>query len=126
MGSVETREIHFAAQRFDFDAAVLRQAALGDVELGHQLHARNHGGFHFARRRILVVEHAIHAIADAEFFLERLQVDVAGALFNRLRDDSVHLADDRRFARHVAQVLQIFGHPPAWKADRLRRAADWP
>ena len=32
-------QIHFAAQRLDFDAAVLRQAALGDVQLGHQLHA---------------------------------------------------------------------------------------
>ncbi len=103
-------QIHFAAQRLDLDAAVLRQPALGDVELGHQLHARNHGGLQLARRRVLIVEHAIHAIADAKFLFERLQVDVAGALFNRRRDDRVHQADDGRFARHVAQVLQIFRH----------------
>ena len=60
------------------------KTALGDIELGHQLHARDHGGLHLARRRVLIVEHAIHAIADAKLFFERLQVNVAGALFNRL------------------------------------------
>ena len=47
-------EIHFAAQRFDLDAAVLRQAALGDIQPRHQLHARNNGGLQLARRRILI------------------------------------------------------------------------
>ena len=32
-------EIDFAAEDLDLDAAVLRQAALGDVQLGHQLQA---------------------------------------------------------------------------------------
>ena len=110
VGQRGNAQIHLAAQRLDLDAAVLRQPALGDVQLGHQLDARDHGGLQFARRRVLIVEHAIHAIADAEFFFERLQVDVAGALFNRGSDDRVHQADDGRFARHVAQVFQIFRH----------------
>ena len=33
------------------DAAVLRHAALGDVEVGHDLHARDHAGDHAARDR---------------------------------------------------------------------------
>ena len=103
-------QIHFAAERLDLDAAVLRQAALGDVELGHQLHARDHGGLQLARRWVLIVQHAVNAIADAELFFERLQVNVAGALFDRGSDDGVHQADDRRFAGHVAQVFQIFRH----------------
>ncbi len=56
----------------------------------------------------MIVEHAIHAIADAKFFFKRLQMDVARPLFNRRRDDRVHQADDRRLARHVAQVLEVF------------------
>ena len=104
---METRKIHFAAQRLDLDAAVLRQAALGDVQLGHQLHARNDGGLQLARRRVLIEQHAVDAIADAEFFFERLDVNVAGALLDRLRDHGVHQPDDRRLAGHVAQMFQI-------------------
>ena len=52
-------------------------------------------------------EHAVHAVADAKFFLERLDVNVAGALFDGLGDHGVHQADDGRLARHVAQVLEI-------------------
>ena len=34
---------------------------------------------------LLVEQHAVHAEADAELFLERLDVDVAGALLDGLR-----------------------------------------
>ena len=77
-------EVHFAAEDLDLDAAVLRQAALGDIQLGHQLQARDDGGLQLARRRLLVEQHAVDAVADAEFLLERLDVDVAGALLDRL------------------------------------------
>ena len=100
-------EIDFAAQNLDLDAAVLRQAALGDVELGHQLEAGDDGGLQFARRMLLAEEHAVDAVADAEFLLERLDVDVAGALLDGVGDHGVDQADDRRFARHVAQVFEI-------------------
>ncbi len=102
-------EVDFAAQRFDLDAAVLRQAALGDIQLRHQLHARNDGGFHLARRRILTDQHAVDAIADAKIFFERLNVNIAGALFDRQADHGVDHANDGRFAGHVAQMFQIFG-----------------
>ena len=102
-------QVHFAAQDLDLDAAVLRQAALGDVQLGHQLQARDDGGLQLARRRLLVEQHAVHAEADAELLLERLDVDVAGALLERVGDHGVHQADDRRLAGHVAQVLEIGG-----------------
>ena len=54
-------EIDFAAEDLDLDAAVLRQPALGDVQLGHQLQARDDGGLQLARRRFLVEEHAVDA-----------------------------------------------------------------
>ncbi len=76
--------------------------------LRHQLDARNNRGLQLARRRVLIHQHAVDAVADAEFFFERLDVNVAGALFDGLRDHGVHQADDRRLARHVAKVFQIF------------------
>ena len=110
---METRRSTSRPSDLDLDAAVLRQAALGDIQLGHQLQARDDGGLQLARRRFLVEEHAVDAVADAEFLLERLDVDVAGALLDGLRDHGVHQADDRRLARHVAQVLQILARPAA-------------
>ena len=100
-------QIDFAAQRLDLDAAVLRQAAFGDIQRRHQLHARNDRGLQFARRRVLIHQHAVDAVANAEFFFERLDVNIAGALFDGLRDHRVHQADDGRLARHVAKVFQI-------------------
>src|SRR5580700_6172147 len=100
-------QIDFAAQNLNLDAAVLRQAALGDIELGHQLQARDDGAFELARRRFLVEEHAVHAEAHPELFLERLDVDVAGAVFDGLRDHGIDQPDDGRFRGHVAQMFEI-------------------
>ena len=100
-------QIDFAADDFDLDAAILRQAPLGDIQLGHQLEAADDGGLEFARRRFLVEEHAIHAEAHAEFLLERLDVNIAGALLDGLGDHGVDQADDGSLARHVAQVFEI-------------------
>ena len=107
-GQSGNAQVDFAAQRLDLDAAVLRQAAFGDIQAGHQLHARNDGGLQLARRRVLTHQHAVNAVADAKFFFERLDVDIAGALFDGLRDHGVHQTDDRRFAGHVAKVFQVF------------------
>ncbi len=114
-------QIDLAAQRFDLDAAVLRKPAFGDVQLGHQLHAGNDGGLQLARRRILSEQHAVHAVADAEFPFERLNVNVAGALLDRLGDHGVHQADDRRFAGHVAQAAR-----GPRKPHRPRKSASTP
>ena len=54
-------------------------------------------------------------------------MDVAGALFHRLRDDRVHQADDRRLARHVAQMLEILGRLAAVEIEiRLSARAESP
>ncbi len=110
-------QVHFTAQRLDLDAPVLGQPPLGDVQLGHQLHARNHGCFHLAWRRLLAIQNAVHSIANTKFFFERLDVDVTGALFHSLSDNGVHLPDDGRLARHIAQVLQVLGRFGAFRVE---------
>ena len=64
------------------DAAVLRQAPLGDVEVGHDLDARGDGEGQVPRRRHHLVEHAVGADADLELVLERLEVQVAGVVLD--------------------------------------------
>jgi len=58
-------------------------------------------------RRFLGGQHAIHAKSHAEFLLERFDVDVARPFFERIGNHGVHEANHRRFAGHVAQVLEI-------------------
>src|SRR5215471_15954915 len=48
------------------------------------------------RRRLDVVENAVDPVADLQLVLERLDVDVRGALLDRPADEQVHEADDRR------------------------------
>jgi hypothetical protein len=43
------------------------------------------GRLQLARRRLLIEEHAVDAEANAELLLERLYVDVAGALLEAPR-----------------------------------------
>ena len=51
------------------------------------------------RRRRHFVERAVDAVADLELVLERLEVDVARAVLNRLEQDQIDEANDRRGVR---------------------------
>ncbi len=99
-------------------AAVLRQPLLGDVEVGHDLHARDDAGHHSARDRRGLAEHAVHAEAHAHLAAAvRLEVEVGGAVLHRLGDDRVDELDDRRVVRGLADVRdqrEVLGlRPPA-------------
>ena len=41
------------------------------------------------------LQHAVYAVAQAEFFLQRFQMDVRGAEFEGVHDDLVHQPDER-------------------------------
>ena len=110
----------------DLDAAVLRQALLGDVELRHDLHARHDGVAILHRRRHDVVEDAVDAVPDAQLLLVRLDVNVAGALLNGGHEHDVHEPDDRRVftlarERVRADLLQLFENLDIVRADAERR-----
>ena len=59
--------------------------------------------------------------------LERLEVDVARLVANRLAEDEIHEADDRRLLRHRLDVvlgqLAALGHEAA-RADFLQQVVD--
>ena len=79
------------------EAAVLRHAALGDVELAHDLDARNDGRMPvLGDRRHGVVQHAVDAVLDGDFLVARFDVDVARAPLERVEDGRVDQLDDRR------------------------------
>ena len=89
------------------DAAVLRQATLGDVEIGHDLDARDHRRGEPARRRLDFMQHTVDAVAHDQTVFKRLEMDVGRAHFQRVGDDERHQAYHRRFGREVLQLLDI-------------------
>ena len=88
----EDRDAHVdraAGGRADREPTVLRPAALGDVEPGHHLDARDGGGGLVRRQRRVLLDDAVDAEADVVAVLGRDHVHVA-----RLRRDGG--AQDRR------------------------------
>ena len=82
---------------FQLDAAVLRNAALGDVEARHDLEAGDQRRPHLDGRLHDLLERAVDAVADAQLLLEALEVNVRRAFLERIGHDGVDKLDDRRF-----------------------------
>ncbi len=53
------------------------------------------------RRRRHFVKRAVHAVANLEFVLERLEVNVARPILHRLKQHQVHESDDGRFVGQI-------------------------
>ena len=87
--------------------AILRQAAFGDIEIGDDLDAGNHGLRQHVGRRGDRPQQAVDAHPHHEPGLKRLDVDVAGAQFDRFFEQIVDGADHRRAACEIAQALDI-------------------
>ena len=71
------------------DAAVLRQALLGDVELGHDLQPADQRGVQRLVRLHHLAQRAIHPKAHRAAALVGLDVDVARAITRCLREQSI-------------------------------------
>ncbi len=98
-------KVHLASlAELQLDASVLREAALGDVELAHDLEAAGDRVLQLERRRHLVDEHAVDAVADAELLLVGLAVDVARALLDGVEQDHV---DEPNNGRILARLLEL-------------------
>ena len=69
-------DVDLLAERLDLETAVLRDASFGDVELGHDLDARDDGVVEALRRARALDEGAVDAVAEARGLLHRLDVDV--------------------------------------------------
>src|SRR5277367_553654 len=88
-------EIHEAAFVAHAEAAVLRDAALGDIELAHYFYARKDGGVPFLGERLHgVLQAAVNAVFDDDLGVARFDVEVTGAAFQGGEDYGVNEADD--------------------------------
>ena len=80
-------EVEVAPLRVHLDAAVLRDALLGNLHARLNLDSLDDRGLEALRRRVHVLEGAVDAVADAEAVLKRLQMDIGGAALEGFHDD---------------------------------------
>src|SRR5262249_49894435 len=96
------------------ETAILRHAALGDIEFAHDLYTRDDGGVvllgHGLHGRL---QHTVNAIFDDDRIALGFDVDVAGPLLKRGEDRGVVQADDRAdvggFRRDPVDVDVLIG-----------------
>src|SRR6476646_4730223 len=79
----------------DAEAAVLRDPALGNVQLAHDLNAGDDGGLVLAGDRVHgLLQHAVNAVLDHHRVVAALDMDVAGPALQSGEDGGVHQAND--------------------------------
>ena len=89
-------EVDGLARHLQLEAAVLRHALLGDVELGHDLDARDDRRMElFGDRPHRRLQHAVDAVLHVHRVVAGLDVDVARAPLNGREDGRIHQLDDR-------------------------------
>ena len=107
VGMVATRTSSSVRADADARRAVLRQAALGDVEAGENLDARDQRLRQHAGRRRHRAQQPVDAHAHHEPGAERLDMDVARAQLDRALQQIVDRAHHRRAARKIAQAFDV-------------------
>ena len=126
-GQGRDAEVHLLTLAdLQLDAAVLGEAALGDIQLGHDLEARGDGVFEFQRRLHHLVEQAVDAVAHTHRLLVRLDVDVRRAALHGVHEDEVHQLDDGRLFRRALQIVgvQFFFGAPELNVDVVKAVDD--
>jgi hypothetical protein len=79
-GQRRDAQVHRSPVDRQLDPPVLRQLRLRDVEVAHDLDARDERSAQVGRRRLDLVERTVDAVADAELVGEELEVHVARAV----------------------------------------------
>ena len=90
----------------DLEPAILRQAFFGNVEVGENLDAADDRGVETANlgRHVGGMQHAVDAIANSQVFFIGFDMDIAGAVANRLQENLIDQLDDGGFLRLLDQV----------------------
>src|SRR6185369_8955058 len=82
-----------ALGKIQLDAAVLRHAALGDIETRHHFQARGYAGRQLDWWRCYRAEHAVHTQTHTIRGFVRLEMDVRSAALDGVDQHLVHEAD---------------------------------
>ena len=88
------------------ETAVLRNAALGDIQFAQNLDAREHCGVMFLGDRLHgVLQDTVNAVLHGDFRVLRFDVDVAGAALKGSEDDGLDQANHRAGGAIARQAI---------------------
>ena len=110
-GNDGNADVHFAIIDADLDAAILRQALLGDVEMAENLDAGNDGRLkplELGRDRYFL-EHAIDTVANTKLVFERFEMNVRRPQFDGVAQHLVDETDDGCVFRRGVQIGVFLG-----------------
>ncbi len=96
-----------------FDTAILRQAAFGDVEVGHDLDTGGDGHGEMARRRHHFIENAVAAVAHLVFIFEGLEMNIAGPVLDGQEHDHVEQLADGSGVLNFHEAFKVDAAFPA-------------
>src|SRR5207253_5556013 len=106
-GEGRDAEVDLVGVVAELDAAVLGEAAFGDIEVGHALDPGDEGGLEAIGRDHDLVEDAVHAEADAEDLFVGLEVDVGGAAADGVDQDHVDELDDGGLVGRLLELKDV-------------------
>ena len=114
MGCREARyaKVNWPSRDGKRNTSVLRDAALGDVQVRKNLDTRDDRWSHLDVRRLHLVKSAVDAVAYLEVVLKRLDVDVRRTVHDALVENEIYKADDCGRVRrvlHRSDVVDIRG-----------------
>ena len=92
-------QVHHASIEAGRRATVLRAPSIGDVESRQHLEPTHHERRDVHRDAGHVVQDAVHAKADEQVVFLRFEMDVAGALVERVGDQPVERVHDHAAGR---------------------------
>ena len=100
-------DVDLDAAHHGLDAAVLRQSPLGDVKLGHDLHARRQCCPQRRGHEALLLQKSVDAESNGDGIASGFDVHVGRATLDGSCNDLIHQPDDRRFVGDIAQALDV-------------------
>ena len=99
-------QIDVAAFVFHTEAAVLRDATLGNVQITQHFDAREHRGMPFLGNGLHgVLQHPVDAVFDGDFRVARFDMNVTGAALERGEYDGFHEAHNRARGAIAGQAV---------------------
>ena len=108
----------------DREPSVLRTTALGDVEPGHHLDARDGGGGILRRQRRVLLDDAVHAEPDVVRVLGRDHMHIARLRRDGGAHDRIDRSNGGRVVRELALDEQLLGVERAAARELVEDLAD--
>src|SRR5689334_19855090 len=106
-------QVDVAAFILHAEAAVLRNAALGDIQFAQDFYAREHGRMMFLGDGLHgVLQDAVDAVLHGHFRVAGLNMDIAGSTFESSKDDGFNQAHHRAGRAIPSQAItgdRLFG-----------------